>query len=1152
MGQERTITSTAAEVIHDSGVLTAGSTSALTDSTKKWKLNQWRGYGARVIFGAGLGQSREILYNGIDALTVYDVNYEGRDFMASIYNASAPYGTPTSTGGSQSVFQIVSQVVNINTAWDIQPDATSRFRIDSDGIWVTAGATAAPFYTHYYYDILTDRWVQKLASGTFFSATFGTDIAIEPTTNIIGSLILSSSVTSSFATSLTSQSIVDTTISMTTGSFVGSVLRIESGSGQGQERRIIANTDNTFTLSSKWDIMPTITSRYSVTAESAIFLAGNAASKLYKFYPEPSVWTQGNLIDSGWSSQYSLIRTTDRINSFGITTTGRATNGVLTINSVPVAAGANYVVGDVLTISTGGGNARVFVEAVTATGAVQSISLLTAGNGYSVATLATTGGAGSGCTVSVLSLSAVVGTITVPLNHDFKLGETFTFAGAIDPAWNQVCTVIGIQGAGTTGTYSTVIEVSFASTAPAAAATSIYTQNTTMLVDASKNWIPNEHAGKILAVQGNGLLGGTTFRKIIGNSATTVTFVVGSAPVNGTTRYFIQELEAFGDAESYLADNQASYGYAHSTSTTSSLVDSTKTWTLSGQSNQWAGNKVLLTDVSGSSMETIITSNTSSSLNIGRTIALGAGTVNTIGYSDNQGVTWNGLGITTFGTSGNGAAWSGTRFVAAGAGTNTLAWSNDGVNWSGSVASAATFSTSGNGICWNGARFVAVGEGTNTIGYSNDGLTWVVTANGVGNTFAARGNGVIWSGTKFVAAGEGTNVLITSPDGIAWTNSTNGNTIFTTKAVAVCWNGTKFVAGGSGTNVVATSTDGNTWTAGNTPTAFTEISGIAWNGTRFVAVGITSGNNNCIAYSTDGVTWSVVSTTLFTSGIGIAWNGVNFIATGAFGTHTVAYSADGITWTGAAGTSLFSTSGREAASMSPFQSKTPNIGIVPGNGVKYKIYDTTGTATGTQSATTLQDLNKKWKPQQWAGSRLILTSGTGAHQEFAITSNTANTLTFATLTTFPDLTTTYTIVQKPVVAAGTQFLWNWGTTVTEDKARQIIMPRGGGYTFDIYDLRTNRWKVGQYIQGMGELLSTGTMYTYDGKDRIYYTVTGTGRVYYYDFKKNQINPIGTVPYGQGTALIGSRISLVVTTEGLQYLYIMRHSANEMWRTLIFN
>jgi len=1155
-GQERTITSTAAEVIHDSGLVTTVSTSALTDTTKKWKHNQWRGYGARVILGAGLGQSREILYNGIDTLQVFDLNYEGRDFMTSIYNANAPYGTFSTTAGAQNVFQIVSQVVDVDTAWDIQPDTTSRFRIDSDGIWVTAGATAAPFFTHFYYDILSDRWIQKLAASGLLAATLGTDIAIEPTTNIPGSLILSGSVTSSFATSLTSQSLANTTVSMSTGSFVGNVLRIESGSGQGQERRIIANTNNTFTLASKWDIMPTTASRYSVTSENAIYLAGNAASKLYKFYPEPSLWTQGNLLDSGWASQFSLIRTTDRINSFGVATATRVTNGALTINPVPTAAGSGYVVGDILTLSTGGANARVVVEAITATGAVQTLSLLTAGSGYSIATgQATTGGAGSSCTVSVTSLSAVVGVVTVPINHDFKLGETFTFAGATEAAWNQVCTVIGIAGAGTTGTFSTIIEVSFASTGPASTAASVYAQSTTTLVDASKNWIPNEHAGRILGVQptatfsNNLFLSATAYRKIIGNTATTITFIAGTTPTNGNSRYFIQELEALGDAESYLADNQASYGYASSTSTTSSLVDPTKTWTLSGQLNQWAGTKLLLTDVSGSSMETIITSNSSSSLNIGRTVAVGAGTVNTIAYSDNDGVNWTGAGAAIFTTSGNAVCWSGTRFVAVGQGTNAIAWSNDGAFWNGIAAAAATFSTAGNGIAWNGTRFVAAGEGTNGVGYSNDGITWVMTPINTGNTFSTRGNAVAWSGTRFVAAGEGTNTLIYSTDGVTWAIATN---TISTAAKAVCWGGNKFVAGGSGTATVATSADGITWVAGTTPLNFTQINGLAWSGTQFVAVGTTTGNNNCIAYSTDGASWTVVTNAVFTSGLGVAWNGVNFVATG-IGSNTLQYSADGITWTTSPTATLFSTSGKGAASMSPFQSMVPNIGIVPANRVKYKIYDTTGTATGTQSTTQLQDLNKKWKVNQWAGSRLILTSGAGQQQEITITQNTSNILTWTTTNvTTPDATTTYTIVQKPVTTAGTQLLWNWGTTVAEDKADQLIMPRAGGYTFDIYDLRTNRWKVGQYVQGMGEFLGTGTMYTYDGKDRIYYTVTTTGRVFYYDIKKNQIQAIGTIPYAQSTALIGSRISIITTADGLQYLYIMRHTGQEMWRTLIFN
>jgi len=37
----------------------------------------------------------------------------------------------------------------------------------------------------------------------------------------------------------------------------------------------------------------------------------------------------------------------------------------------------------------------------------------------------------------------------------------------------------------------------------------------------------------------------------------------------------------------------------------------------------------------------------------------------------------------------------------------------------------------------------------------------------------------------------------------------------------------------------------------------------------------------------------------------------------------------------------------------------------------------------------------------------------------------------------------------------------------------------------------------------------------------------------------------------GTAVIGNRMEALKTTDGLTYLYIMRHSGQEMFRTLVF-
>jgi len=77
------------------------------------------------------------------------------------------------------------------------------------------------------------------------------------------------------------------------------------------------------------------------------------------------------------------------------------------------------------------------------------------------------------------------------------------------------------------------------------------------------------------------------------------------------------------------------------------------------------------------------------------------------------------------------------------------------------------------------------------------------------------------------------------------------------------------------------------------------------------------------------------------------------------------------------------------------------------------------------------------------------------------------------------------------------------------------------------------------------------MWTYDGGDRLYFTVNATGRVGYLDVSTHRINGAGQLPYAMGTAVIGNRMEALKTTDGLTYLYIMRHSGQEMFRTLVF-
>ena len=113
-------------------------------------------------------------------------------------------------------------------------------------------------------------------------------------------------------------------------------------------------------------------------------------------------------------------------------------------------------------------------------------------------------------------------------------------------------------------------------------------------------------------------------------------------------------------------------------------------------------------------------------------------------------------------------------------------------------------------------------------------------------------------------------------------------------------------AGGSGfENSLAYSTDnGTTWTGmGNQVFSAAAEFAILYNG-LLIAVG--SGLNS-MAYSTDGLNWNGLGTSIFDYGQHIARNGSMFIAVGG-GSNTIAYSYNGTAWVGL-GASIFDNGG---------------------------------------------------------------------------------------------------------------------------------------------------------------------------------------------------------------------------------------------------
>ena len=93
-------------------------------------------------------------------------------------------------------------------------------------------------------------------------------------------------------------------------------------------------------------------------------------------------------------------------NNLTVIAGGATQAGALTAASV-TAGGSGYIIGEILTITTGGGNAKVVVATVDGSGAVLTIGLFVLGSGYSTgAGQATSGGSGTGCTINITTVKA--------------------------------------------------------------------------------------------------------------------------------------------------------------------------------------------------------------------------------------------------------------------------------------------------------------------------------------------------------------------------------------------------------------------------------------------------------------------------------------------------------------------------------------------------------------------------------------------------------------------------------------------------------------------------------------------------------------------------------------------------------------------------
>ncbi len=229
-------------------------------------------------------------------------------------------------------------------------------------------------------------------------------------------------------------------------------------------------------------------------------------------------------------------------------------------------------------------------------------------------------------------------------------------------------------------------------------------------------------------------------------------------------------------------------------------------------------------------------------------------------------------------------------------------------------------------------------------------------------------------------------------------------------------------------------------------------------------------------------------------------------------------------------------------------------GFTPDPTTKYLIMDTFGIGTGTFAATTMADSTKVWTPNMWAGRKVRFTAGTGYGVETLIGSNTSNTLTFAS-TTVPDATTCYTILGCAPKSTGIGMEWISGSTGgTWQPGRYSLTFRGGGSNaIDRYDVVKNKWDLSFFMTPQTEIFGTGSSYTYDGADTLYFTVSIVSdfvQVYALNVRTGSITGVGQTTALQGALHIGNIMESLASPDGGQFLYLMLDTSRLMYKTLV--
>lgn len=519
-GQERTISSVADPVVANSGVPTSvTAASTITDTTKAWTINQWVGYQVRIYYGTDRGRLRKILYNSATALVVQDGTLMCYDPDAMPMNAAY-----SSTAGAQSLYRIESHVVTVSLAWDVVPDATSRFVITGGAVFAVETNAAAPWFYAQEYDILSDCWYYRTTHTGILAAALGTDWAIERISEVSGTYDTGTATAGGAAT------LTDAAKTWGTNRWAGYCVRIIGGTGIGQQKDILSNTATQLTVTKPWLTAPDATSVYQIWGDvDKLWFVGSALPTMFQYSHDSMIWSQGKVYDWGAVRHMSASRTPME-------------------QAVPISTITR--VGAIATVTTGVPHPFKTGDTITIAGATGADAALYNGS-FAITVASTTtftytmGDTPSGSAVPLTLSSTLVvdaaqnwtvnehaGRICVLVGAGYAPANTAPFAAKIT---SNTATSLTLTTA--LGTVPTIAGMRYAITDAAGFGAedsgTATAGSTTTLTDSGKAWVVNIWAGRWVRFTAG--TGHTVCVQVTSNTATILTFATTTAPAAGTT-----------------------------------------------------------------------------------------------------------------------------------------------------------------------------------------------------------------------------------------------------------------------------------------------------------------------------------------------------------------------------------------------------------------------------------------------------------------------------------------------------------------------------------------------------------------------------------------------------------------------------------------